>query len=97
MNRIYLSYWPEAKALCILNLSHSPDNIGGIFQVFKYIHQSFCYNQRIEREEKGGLNFGLDLATSLTVRIYVPQSGKAVVGGPQLTDGSQCQSLGLQK
>ena len=43
------------------------------------------------------MNFGLDLATSLTVRIYVPQSGKAVVGGPQLTDGSQCQSFSLQK
>ena len=93
MNRIYLSYWPEAKALCILNLSHPPDNIGGIFQVFEYIF----YNLEIKREKKGGLNFGLDLATSLTVRIYVPQSGKAVVGGPQLTDGSQCQSLGLQK
>ena len=31
------------------------------------------------------------------MRIYVPQSGKAVVGGPQLTDGSQCQSFSLQK
>ena len=33
-----------------------------------------------KREKKGRLSFGLDLATSLTVRIYVPQSSKAVAG-----------------
>ena len=33
-----------------------------------------------KREKKGRLSFGLDLATSLTVRIYVPQSSKAVPG-----------------
>ena len=35
------------------------------------------------------------MATSLTLRIYVPQSSKAEVGGLTLTDGFHCQGLGL--
>ena len=33
-----------------------------------------------KREKKGRLNFGLDLDLWPTVRIYVPQSSKAVAG-----------------
>ena len=40
-------------------------------------------------EEKTGKNFGF-LATRLTLRIYVPQRSKAMLGGLTLTDGFHC-------
>ena len=40
-------------------------------------------------EGKTGKNFGF-LATRLTLRIYVPQRGKAMLGGLTLTDGFHC-------
>ena len=53
------------------------------------------FNWTFKRERKDRLNFGVDLATSLTLRIYVPQRSKAMLGGLTLTDGFHCQGLGL--
>ena len=63
--RIYLTL-PEAKPLCILNLSHSSDNIEGTFQVDKkrkerrvefwvrHGHKSDCENLRPTEQQGGG-------------------------------------------
>lgn len=86
MNGIDLR-WPEAKALCILNLSHFSDNIKGNGNQLKYCALLTAGGKK--SEGKTGKNFGF-LATRLTLRIYVPQRSKAMLGGLTLTDGFHC-------